>query len=468
MIKKKILPRFITFCFLITAFSVPAPDINAQSKKNVPKKAQKPMAEGDKAFLAKDYRLAIGKYTEATIAAPNYPDAHFWKGYAHYRLNEYDEALTEVNLASQQNFNKPLEIYKLRWFLNFQKKNYAEALDDVQKGLQIEPNDLTLMVALGDVNHANNDHKAALAAYKKAAQINPTSGDILYFIARSASNAGDAQEQGTAAAEAIKKGTKYVGEAYYLIGDGFQKSGKTNEALEAYQQSLASKDDIYNVYRAMADIYQNQSRYKEAIDISLRALKFFPNDGKIYTSLSRYYSLNNKNFDAIAAAQSAIGALPESEQRLANTNLCRAYNDTKQYALAINACNKALQISPDDGETNFYLGFAYTLTNKPDEAAKYYPKAVKGLEEVTRNNPDDPENFYLLGNAYTSNNEYDKAVEAYKKSLELSPRFSKALFNLGSIYKFLKKDELALQQYQALLDLDKNLAAKLKEVLDKK
>lgn len=464
---KKILPGFITFCFLIAAFSALSVEINAQKKPDLGK-AKKLTAEGNKAFNVKDYRLAIGKYTEATKAALNYPDAHFWKGYAHYYLNEYDQALSEINLASQQNFNKPLEIYKLRWFLNFQKKNYDEALEDVQKGLQIEPNNLTLLVALGDVSRAKKEYQTALTAYKKAAQINPASGDILYFIADSAAGAGNTQEQETAAAAAIKKGTKYVGEAYYLIGDSFQKSGKINEALEAYQQSLASKDDIYNVYRAMADIYRNQNRYKEAIDISLRALRFFPNDGNIYTNLSGYYSLNNKHFDAIAAAQSAISFLPESKQSPAYTNLCRAYNDTKQYPLAINACNKALQISPDDGETNFYLGFAYTLTGKPDEAAKYYAKAVKGLEEVTRNNPNDPDDFYLLGNAYYGNTEYEKSVEAYKKSLEINPRFAKARFNLGAVYKYLKKDNLAMEQYEALLNLDKNLAAKLKQELDKK
>ena len=462
---KKILLKFITSSLLMTAFFALTVEISAQNKKDL-RKAQKLTADGSKAFVAKNFRLAIDKYAEAIVAVPNYAEAHFWKGYAHYYLNEYDQALTEVNLAAGQNYDKPLEIYKLRWFLNYQKNNYDEALADVQKGLQIEPNNFTMLIALGDISRAKKDYQTALAAYKKAAQINQVSGDILYYTAESAAGAGDAQEQGTAAVAAIKKGTKYVGEAYYLVGDSLQKSGKTKEALEAYQQALASKDNIYNVYRAMADIYRNQSRYKEAIDISLKGLRFFPNDGNINTDLSWYYSLDNSHFKAILAAQSAISALPE--QSLAYTNLCRAYNDTKQYPLAINACNKALEISPNDGETNFYLGFAYTSTNKPNEAAKYYPKAVKGLEEFTRDNPEYSDGFYLLGNAYTSNSEYKKAVDAYKKCLELSPRFSKARYNLGSLYKFLKEDDLARQQYNALLDLDTNLAAKLKEVIDKK
>jgi hypothetical protein len=42
------------------------------------------------------------------------------------------------------------------------------------------------------------------------------------------------------------------------------------------------------------------------------------------------------------------------------------------------------------------------------------------------------------------------------------------MFNLASIYDFQGKKELALGQYNALLELDKPLAAKLKAVIDKK
>ena len=463
--KRKILYKFTIFCLLLTAFSAFSVEIGAQNKKDL-RKAQKLTAEGNKLFLTKDYRQAIDKYAEAVVLAPTLAEAHFWKGYAHYYLNEFDQSLTEINLAAEQQYNKPLEIYKVRWFLNYDKKNYDAALDDVQKGLQLAPNDMTMTMALGDVYRAQKNYQGALEAYKKTAQMNPASGDIQYLIALSQQNTGDLEGQLSNAAEAIRKGTKYVGEAYYLIGDAHQKSRRYQEALVAYQQSLASKDSIYEVYRGIADIYRIQSRFSDAIEISKRGLEKFPNDGRIYSDLSWYYSLSNKEGDAIAAAQTAIKLLPE--ERLAYTSLCRAHNDLKQYQLAINSCNKALEISPGDGETNFYIGYAYTLSNKPDEAAKYYPKAVAGLEDFTKNNPDYSDGFYLLGNAYTSNNEFEKAVESYKKSIDLTPRFAKARYNLGSIYKYLKKDELAVSEYNALLQIDPVLAAKLKDVIDKK
>jgi tetratricopeptide (TPR) repeat protein len=461
---KKILLTFITHCLIFAAFSALAPSAYAQSKKDL-RQARKLTNEGNRAFAQKNYRLAVDKYAQALVAAPNLAEAHFWKGYAHNYLQEYDAALAEFNLAAENNFEKPLEIYKLRWSLNLQKQNMDAALDDVRKGLELDPNNLAMNMALGEISRERKDYQTALTAYQKIAQANQATGDVYYFIAQSHQNLGNNQEQVTNAAEAINRGTKYVGEAYFLMGDAHQKERKFDEALKAYQQSLASKDDPA-VHRAMANIYRSQSRFNDAITTLRKLLRNSPQDGGIYTELSRYYSLANRHKEAIQAAQAAIRFLPEQSD--AYTNLCRAYNDSEQYNLAIGSCNKALQLSPNDGETNFYLGRAYQGTDKKAEADKYYPKAVTALEEEMTRNPEFYEGFYLLGNAYTTTANYDKAVEAYKKSLELSPRFTKAMYNLASIYNFQGKKDLALVQYNTLLDLDKELAAKLKDVIDKK
>lgn len=462
---KKILLGFITYCLLFTAFSALSPEVNAQDKKAL-KKARKLTDDGNKAFTQRNYKVAIDNYAQAIVIAPNLPEPHFWKGYAHYYLKEYEPALTEINRAEDLNFNKPVEIYKIRWFLNYDKKNYDEAFEDVKKGLQAEPSNLTLIVASGDLNRAKGNYADSITAYQRALQMKPNNGgDLHYFIALAHYNLGDTKAQGAAASEAIKGGTKFIGESYALIGDAFQKQREYPQAIEAYQRSLTAKEENYEVHRSLADIYRSQNKIDEAIEISKKALRLFPNDGNIYTDLSWYYSLSNRHEDAIQAAQAGIRFLPD--QSLAYTNLCRAYNDLKNFQLAINSCNKALQISPNDGETNFYLGFAYQLSGKAAESPKFYKKAVTGLLEFTKNNPDYSDGFYLLGNAYFSDNQPQKAIEAYRRCLEISPRFSKARYNLGIIYVTKSEKPLALEQYNALLNLDKELAVKLKTEIDK-
>jgi tetratricopeptide (TPR) repeat protein len=136
------------------------------------------------------------------------------------------------------------------------------------------------------------------------------------------------------------------------------------------------------------------------------------------------------------------------------------------YSQAVTACNKALELNPGDGESNFYLGRAHDKLNRKDVAAGYFKKAVDGLVKLTNEGSDSPDGFYLLGNAFYAAGDREKAIGAYKKAIELSPRFAKARYNLGVVYIVEEKPDLAKEQVNALMEIDSKLAAKLREAID--
>ena len=461
---KKFIISFITFCILFTAFSASISVVSGQTKKQL-KEAKRLADEGGRSFQKKEYQTAINKYAESITLVPDVPDTHYWKGYAHYYLNEYDQAMIELDAALERGY-KPLDIYKLRWFLNYQKKDYDSALKDVEKGLQLDPSNLTFNLAIGELNFAKGSYQQALTAYQKAAEIDPNNADTRYSIAASYAALGDKDKQLQSALEAIKRNTKFVGEAYFLIGDGYQKNRKFTEAAEAYKRAISAKPDILPIYHNLSDIYRNQNRFEEAIEVTKQGLKIFPNNASLYVDLGWYNSLGNHNFEAIIASKKAVELDPE--QSMAYTNLCRAYYETKQNQLALDSCNTALKLNPNDGETNVYLGFTYLSLNKDDTATTYFKKAVSGLLDFTKDNPDYSDGFYLLGNAYYYVGQPQKAIEAYTHCLELSPRFAKARYNLGLTYFVNKNKTAANEQYDELLKIDKDLAAKLKQTIDAK
>ncbi|HSK73681.1 MAG TPA: tetratricopeptide repeat protein, partial [Pyrinomonadaceae bacterium] len=91
MMRKKYL-SLLGLILILTAFSAFQFEVNGQSRRDQ-NRAKKIAGEGDTLFNRKDYRSAINKYAEAITIYPNFPEAHFWKGYAHYYLNEYDSAV---------------------------------------------------------------------------------------------------------------------------------------------------------------------------------------------------------------------------------------------------------------------------------------------------------------------------------------------------------------------------------------
>jgi len=436
---------------------------NAQSKKDQ-KKARQLVEQGDKFLRQKNYRNALDQYSQAVVLDPNNGNARFWKGYAHYQLKENDLALGELNLALSQNY-KPLDVYRIRWYLNNEAKNYDAALEDINQVRQLEPDNTDFLLALGDIYLAKGAYREALEPYQRAALMFPDNGNLFYSIARVQFNLGETDGQALAAEEAIKKRTQFLGESYYYLGDARQKQRRYAEAIDAYQRAVAAKPEQYEVYRNLSELYRASSRLDEAIEVSKRGLRLFPNDGNIYTDLSWFYSLADRHDDAVQAALAGIRFSPK--QPMAYTNLCRAYNDSKKPEMAISACNNALKLNPNDGETNFYLGRANALLGKEAEASKYYKRSIIGLISFTAENPYYSDGFYLLGNAYFSDEQHAKAAEAYKKCLELNPRFVKAIFNLGILSVILKNKSVALEQYNSLLSLNKDLADKLKVEIDK-
>ena len=191
----------------------------------------------------------------------------------------------------------------------------------------------------------------------------------------------------------------------------------------------------------------------------------YPNDSTLLINISWYYSLSNRNDAAIEYAKRAISAAPT--QYLGYTNLCRAYNDTNQLELAKQNCEKALQLQPGDGETNFYLGRTYQLMNDTDKAFERYELAVKGLEVFSKANPNYADGFYLLGNAYSVTEQNDNAIRAYLASLEIAPLFARSRFNLGLIYLRENKIDKAREQVSALRGINAQLAKQLEDAINR-
>lgn len=435
-----------------------------QTVKRDVKKARQLRTEADKLYRQKNFREAINKYAESITFDPANAEAHFWKGSAHQELQEYDAAVADLTKALELKY-KPLEVYKVRGYANYQKKDYAAANADIREILKLEPNNVNYLRTSADISYELKSYDEALAAYQKLSAANPNDGNLYYRIALIHNAMGNTQGQADAADNAIKRNTQFLADALLLAGDAHLKLGRAQEAETAFLKALSSKPDNRQIYLTLADLYRQQSRFTEAVDILRRAIRLYPNDGGLYTEISWYYSLAGRHQDAVDSAQAGIRFLPN--QSLAYTNLCRAYNDMEKPELAVTACNNALKYKADDGETNFYLGRAYDLMNKPAEATKHYKRAVTGLETFTQNSPNSSDGFYLLGNAYFADNQTEKAIAAYNKSIELSPRFARARYNVGMVQLQNKNKAAATEQYNVLIGLDRTLATKLKIEIDK-
>ena len=457
---------FLNACFkCLTAIVIIAAPlaVAAQSKKDR-ERAKKLIEQGDKAFAQKNFRVAADIYGQAAVLIPNNSLLHYRKGFAHFNLKENDLAIGEFTTALSQGY-KPLDVYRVRAYIYYEQKNYDAALQDIEKGLALDPEEVRFLKGRGEIYMDRKAFPAALDAFQKALKVAPNDADIHYNMARAHFALGDAKAQGISAEAALAKGTRFPGESHFLLGDARQKQGNWQGAIDAYQKAINSKPDYYQTYLNLAEVYRNENRFTDAIAVLKQAQMPFPNDGNLYTRLSFYYSLTERNDDAVQAAKAGVTLLPKAYAGY--TALCRAQNVLKNYYEAASACNTALDLEPNDGETNYYLGNAYVGLNKPVEATSKYTRAVKSLTDSTAKNPNNTDGWYLLANALFADKQYDRAIEAYLKSLVISPKFLKARVHLGIAYTRKKNKAAALEQYKFVLPADAALAARLKAEIDK-
>lgn len=459
---RKIFLGLTVIMFLFSVGFVAPVEAQAQPSKKERDQARKLANDGDKFFRQKNYRMAVDRYQKASVLIPNFsfPALYYNKGYSHYSLQQYDLALEALTTALNQGYT-PIEIYKIRWILYYEKKDYDNSLRDAEEVAKIDPKNSTLLMSLGDMYSTKNMAKEAIDAYEKAELIVPNNGDLQYSIAFNYARLGNTTQQGVVALKAIQNNTRFLGDAWFLVANSFQIAKKNNEAIDAYERAISAKPTLIDAYNNLALVFQTFNRIDDAIAILKKGADANPNDGGLYINLTWFFILADRSIEAIGAGKKAISLAPD--QFMGHTNLCRAYNAVSEYETAIQICNNALKLKPNDGETNLYLARSYDGLKKTDIATSHYKKAVAGLVEHTQNNPGDADGFNLLGNAYVGTNQIQLAIDAYKKCLELNPKTVRAIYNLGYMYVSKGDKASARLLYNELIKLDTKLAARLLE-----
>ena len=110
---------------------------------------------------------------------------------------------------------------------------------------------------------------------------------------------------------------RYRGMAYYYLSRVYENAGNYEEALQysiQAEEALLRTDD-YNmlalVYANRADIYQEQYRYKDAINLKHKAIEYYRkcnnprNMVYAHLSISRYYTVFNETDSALSQIEQA-------------------------------------------------------------------------------------------------------------------------------------------------------------------
>lgn len=244
-------------------------------------------------------------------------------------------------------------------------------------------------------------------------------------------------------------------EAWFLLGQVRLEMRKYNEMNEAYARALEISDThkpeiARNRLAVWAMMYNegvglyNKGRdtasyYDKAIDRFSTAITLVPDSSGTYYVRALSYYAQQKYPEALADLDAAIAKNPEFEdaarllgQIYYNQALerLRAKDDAgaaDAFAKATVGFEKAYQANPGNAENITNLIDVYERTKNSDKAMALTKSAVEK----------DPQNKvfrYAYGVFLLKQESYAESIEQFKKAVEIDPKYTDAVYNLGVSY----------------------------------
>lgn len=332
---------------------------------------------------------------------------------ARVRLQKMPEALQDLQKAIELS-PKNAEFYANLGYVLWKLGKFTEAISAEREALKLDDKNYTANYQLGRFLIRTGDKgllKEASERLRKALEIDPRQYEVRFELIAAYRELGD-----TASAirqlELLQDARTSDARVAYVSALLAIDKGDTKTALERFQDALKKDNDLVGAWQDLGLLYAKLERWNEAVETFSELEKRQPDsvETKYFKSLALYNS--GKISEAETSVRQALRLDAGSAEALTLLGIILAAND-KGSNEAIETLTQAVALQPESFDAWFYLG-------RLQYAAQNYAEAQRSLTNAAAKNP---------------------------KNIE-------AKFFLGSVEEVLGNSDAALKQYEAIVKLD--------------
>lgn len=322
------------------------------------------------------------------------PVYYYYSGEYAFSRGEVEQAKISFRKASEIASDVNPHIHR-NLGITFEIKGwYDEAISEFESCLQVDPNDSFCHAQLSRLYFKKLLLDRAISEYRRLLDIDPTSLVTMTYL-----------------------------------GDVLKLRGSFQEALKIYREALSLDRSYPLTYYNLGLLYMDMDQPEEALKIFQKGLKVAPRYSRLHLVLAAAYKKIGDNDKAIRAIDKAreinpdlFVKIPEEIKRsMVYSHFRKAlYHEGKrEYDRAIEECEQALKIAPDNLGARNELVKLYTETGLFDEAISEYWKAIS-------TNPDVAELHFNLATLCWRKNMWSECVEEFRRTLKLDPDYPRA------------------------------------------
>ena len=379
---------------------------------------------GDQYVRQGDYLAAQAEYKAAFEMDPKNGMAALKAAKALWELNQGSDAIVWLGKALNAE-PKLISAYVLQADYLSQRYDFNGALKALTIAMKIAPNNHEVLRGMAQLELRKNNMQGSITYALRAVKV--YEGDVDTFILLSKANASlatsivavnkkEIERKENAAKDAVRYATKAVEidstnpDAQINYAKVIAQTNGVDAAI-MYMTELIKRFSYTMNYRiALAEIYQFEERYNQAIDVYGKVLEF---DAR-----------NKKAFLGMGDSQKAVGLTSK----------------------ALKSYFSAAVIDPSDAEALFRAGQLYLDMSK-------FEDAIQQFQRVQRINENYPRTSYFIGKAAFSSGDFNLAMESAKMEKKKNPNLADSYILSAEVYYAKKQYNECASEYATAMKL---------------
>jgi len=297
---------------------------------------------------------------------------------------------------------------------------------------------------LGMIYQRKKVYPSAIENYQKSLQVNPQNLEVLTSLAETQASAGQAGDAIVTYEQVIMMNTKASGE-YKSLGDLYLSQKKTDLAMKAYRkylETLQSGAADNAVAKVVSDYLIGQKSYDDALKYLAMITGADAQNPDLQVMIADAAFNTKKYKRTIEICEAQKGASNAGVRVKASRLLAQAYELDGQDAKAAAAYASYSSLPGVRDEDA-----AFKAANMREKGDK--PGAQKIYEQNISKYPKDYRNYLQLGLIYSEKREtLTKSIETFKKISSMADSIPLIWFKLGEVYGKMNKSEDELSAFK--------------------
>jgi len=413
---------------------------------------------GDVLSQQQQWEEALAAYRRAIELNSNSFGSYYNLGVALEQHQQWEEAANAYRCAVQTNPN----------FVSYQRLgqslvkqgNLDEAIAAYQKAILLNLNDSNIHHLLGEAlqqrtqldmarsissyRHSIELNPDDLQTYHNFLQIQPDNLEVLLQLGNTLAKFEQWEEAGNTYRHAAELHPNSF-EAYQYLGKTLAKQGNVEAAINRYRHAVELSPNTWELHQLLGEtLIQQGEMLDEAIACFARAIEIFPN-AKSCQQLGETLAKQGNLEESIASYRLAIQLNPECFA--SHCQLGVTLGNQGNFDEATVCYRRALEINSESIEVHSYL---WTIINQRQN----WTEATTWYRQILDRQPDSAVTYYYLGTALFCQQQWEEAALSCRRGIELNPSYFCSHLLLGTTLIQLEKWEEVVAVYRYAINFN--------------